>query len=360
MAVDHGRLFACLPPWHYNRLMSIFKTRWPGIMGHEWAVDLLSGALANDRLAHAYLLSGPAFIGKTTLARVFAQALNCGAGDSEPCLACRSCQLIANDGHPDVRLIEPVLSSSGRTETLRIDQVRGLQRELALFPYEGRYRVAIMTRFQQASPGAANALLKTLEEPPERVVLVLTADSGRPLLPTIVSRCQPLALRPLPLEKVESALLLHWHATEGQANQLAHLSGGRLGLAVRLLTDSHLLDRRGERLDAMEALLGEDRAARFRYVEGLTRTKQGTMVREVLELWSGWWRDVMLTAVWKMRSAPITNVDRKDQIQAAANRYGIESARAVVRSIQETLGQLDHNANTRLALEVLMLSLPYR
>ncbi len=64
MAVDHGRLFACLPPWHYNRLMSIFKTRWPGIMGHEWAVDLLSGALANDRLAHAYLLSGPAFIGK--------------------------------------------------------------------------------------------------------------------------------------------------------------------------------------------------------------------------------------------------------------------------------------------------------
>jgi DNA polymerase-3 subunit delta' len=360
MAVDHGRLFACLPPWHYNRLMSIFKTRWPGIMGHEWAVDLLSGALANDRLAHAYLLSGPAFIGKTTLARVFAQALNCGAGDSEPCLACRSCQLIANDGHPDVRLIEPVLSSSGRTETLRIDQVRGLQRELALSPYEGRYRVAIMTRFQQASPGAANALLKTLEEPPERVVLVLTADSGRPLLPTIVSRCQPLALRPLPLEKVESALLLHWHATEGQANQLAHLSGGRLGLAVRLLTDSHLLDRRGERLDAMEALLGEDRAARFRYVEGLTRTKQGTMVREVLELWSGWWRDVMLTAAWKMRSAPITNVDRKDQIQAAANRYGIESARAVVRSIQETLGQLDRNANTRLALEVLMLSLPYR
>jgi len=340
--------------------MPVTRIDWPGVIGHEWAIDLLAGALLNNRLAHAYLLTGPAFIGKTTLARVFAQALNCGAGDSAPCLSCRSCQLIANDGHPDVRLIEPVLSSSGRTETLRIDQVRGLQRELALSPYEGRYRVAIMTRFQQASLGAANALLKTLEEPPERVVLVLTADTVSPLLLTIVSRCQSLALRPLPLEKVESALLLHWHANEGQANQLAHLSGGRLGLAVRLLTDSHLLDRRREQLDALDALLGEDRAARFRYAEKMTRTKQGTMVRDVLELWSGWWRDVMLTAAWKVGSAPITNVDRKDQIRAGADRYGMESAGAVVRSIQETLRQLDRNANTRLALEVLMLSLPYR
>jgi len=301
--------------------MPVTGTDWPGVIGHEWAIDLLAGALLNNRLAHAYLLTGPAFIGKTTLARVFAQALNCGARDSAPCLSCRSCQLIANDGHPDVRLIEPVLSSSGRTETLRIDQVRGLQRELALSPYEGRYRVAIMTRFQQASLGAANALLKTLEEPPERVALVLTADSVSPLLPTIVSRCQSLALRPLPLEKVESALLLHWHATEGQANQLAHLSGGRLGLAVRLLTDSHLLGRRREQLDALEALLGEDRAARFRYAEKMTRTKQGAMVRDVLELWSGWWRDVMLTAAWKVGSAP--GPERPDTGGRKSLRHGI-------------------------------------
>ena len=338
--------------------MSTRETSWPTLVGHEWAVDLLSGALAGGRLAHAYLLSGPAHIGKTTLARTFAQALNCEAGDPNPCLACRSCQLIAQDKHPDVRLVRPQLSSSGRTETLRIEQVRGLQKELALTPYEGRYQVAILTRFHKASLGAANALLKTLEEPPDRVVIILTADLADSLLPTIISRCQSLSLRPLPLEQVESSLVLRWQATEGHAQLLSHLSGGRLGMAVRWLSDPHSLDLRKEQLNALETLLEEDRTARFLYAEKITRGRPETTVAETLEIWLGWWRDVLLVAGGGKTPLRITNIDRENRINAAAERYGLEAASAAVRAIQQTLWHLSRNANVRLAVEVLMLDLP--
>lgn len=338
--------------------MSTRKISWPQVVGHEWAIDMLAGGLVNDRLAHAYLLTGPAYIGKTTLARAFAQTLNCEAGGPTPCLACRPCQLIARDRHPDVRLVEPALSSSGRKETLRIDQVRNLQKELALAPYEGRYQVAILTRFHKASPGAANALLKTLEEPPDRVVIILTADLADSLLLTIVSRCQSLSLRPLPLDKVESALLLRWQATESQARQLAHFSGGRLGLAVRLLSDPQALELRKEQLDALESLLQEDRSGRFLHADKMTRKKKGATVVDILELWLGWWRDVMLAAGRENTPLSITNIDRMDQIEAAAERFGLETASTTVRAIQQTLRQLDCNANARLAVEVLMLNFP--
>ncbi len=263
------------------------------------------------RLAHAYLLSGPAYIGKTTLARAFAQTLNCEVGGPSPCMTCRPCQLIARDRHPDVRLIRPQPSSSGRTETLRIEQVRNLQQELALSPYEGRYQVAILTRFHKASLGAANALLKTLEEPPERVMILLTADLADSLLPTIVSRCQSLVMRPSPLEQVASALVQRWEAPESQAHLLAHLSGGRLGMAVRLLSDSSILAQRQEQLDALESLLEEDRTGRFLYAEKMTRKNAEMTLGDTLELWLGWWRDVMLVAGAPHAPLSITNVDRE-------------------------------------------------
>jgi DNA polymerase-3 subunit delta' len=340
--------------------MSTHRMSWPGVFGHDWAIDLLTGALGNDRLSHAYLLTGPAHIGKTTLARAFAQTLNCEVGGLAPCGACRACQLIAGDRHPDVRLIRPELASSGRKETLRIEQVRNLQKALALAPYEARYQVAILTRFHRASLGGANALLKTLEEPPERVIIILTADLLDPLLPTIVSRCQSLSLRPLPLEKVESALLEGWKATEDQAHQLAHLSGGRLGLAVRLLSDPHLLALRQEQLDALESLLHQDRTGRFLYAERMARKKRGTAIVDTLELWLGWWRDVVLIAGGDPHTPfPITNLDRIDRITRIARECGLETACEAVRSIQETIWQLERNANTRLAIEVLMLNLPF-
>ena len=151
-------------------------------VGHDWAVTLLRRSLAGGRVAHAYLFSGPPQIGKTRLALELAQALNCAQPDP-PCGRCPSCLKIARGTHPDVRLVE----GEGAGGSLKIDQVRALQREAALAPYEGRYRVFILRQMDRATLEAANCLLKTLEEPPGHVVLGLTAVYPESLPLTIVS-----------------------------------------------------------------------------------------------------------------------------------------------------------------------------
>ena len=139
-------------------------SRWDQIVGHEWAVDLLRGAIIHDRVGHAYLFTGPRQIGKATLARTFAMALNCEADNlaDRPCGRCRPCTLIGAGHHPDVRLLLPEVSGRGKM-TLKIDQIRGLQQELSLTATEARYKVAILKQFDAANPSAAHAPIQIVD-----------------------------------------------------------------------------------------------------------------------------------------------------------------------------------------------------
>ncbi len=328
--------------------MTSTTEHWP-VIGHEWAVAHLSRALTHGRMRHAYLITGPDQVGKTTLARAFAAALNC-TGAPAPCGQCRACTLIAKDAHPDVTLI----AAEAGGNILKIDQVRALQQTLALRPFEARYRVAILRNFHQANPAAANALLKTLEEPAPNVVLLLTAISADLLLPTIVSRCQPLHLRPLPLQTVYQALIQRWGASPEQAQTLARLSGGRIGWAIRALADSSLLALRQEALTALNSLLQSSRRERFALVERLPQDKQ--TLTEILGIWQSFWRDVLLAATGSR--APVTNYDYAGQITALALEAGQEKTERALLATNRTLDYLTRNANTRLALEVLALEYP--
>lgn len=321
--------------------------QWP-VIGHEWAVAHLVRALAYGRVRHAYLITGPDQVGKTTLARAFAAALNC-TGETPPCGQCRACTLIAKDSHPDVTII----AAEAGGNTLKIDQVRALQQALALRPYEARHRVAILRNFHQANPAAANALLKTLEEPAPGVVLILTATSAELLLPTIVSRCQPLHLRPLPLQTVYQALLQRGAAPD-QAQTLARLSGGRMGWAIRALADPALLALRREALTTLTALLAGSRRDRFALIERLPQDKSTLL--DILSIWQSFWRDVVLAAHGSQ--APITNYDCAAQITALALDAGTTGAKQALQATTRTLDYLNTNANTRLALEVLALAYP--
>ena len=317
------------------------------VVGHKQAVDQLKGALASGRVAHAYLLTGPPQIGKRSLALDFAQALNC-LNEEKPCGQCLACSKIAHGNHPDVQVIE------GEGGTIKIDQMRTLRREAALFPLEGRWKIYIIRQMEQATTEAANCLLKTLEEPPPHVVLMLTASEAEALLPTIVSRCQVINLRPLATETVQRSLQERWGVDVERARLLARLSGGRLGWAVVASQNDAILSRREKYLDQMMKLMGQGRVERMEYVQQLSHDPEA--LRELLQLWLSWWRDLLLTASGS--SAEIINIDREDTLRAQAERYSVDQVRDFVEALRAAAWRLEHNANTRLTLEVLMLSLP--
>lgn len=324
----------------------MFSADWP-VVGHEWAVTQLQRAAAEQRIAHAYLISGPEHVGKMTLARALALALNCTA-DAPPCGRCRACTLINTSKHPDVQFIAP----DGRS--LKIDQVRALEHDLALRPVEARFRVAVFDQFETATVEAQNALLKTLEEPPDYAILILVVADPELLLPTIVSRCQQIPLRPLTVAQVRDALIARWRVEAGHADLLAHLSGGRPGWAVQAAADPSLLAARATALDDLTELLTSDRVRRFAYAEALTKNPERT--REVLNVWRTWWRDVMLLGSGSR--AALVNIDRGSQLQTLARQVNAARAKAAAEACGRALWQIDRNATPRLVMEVLLLDLP--
>jgi DNA polymerase III subunit delta' len=322
------------------------------ILGHEWAVELLQGHVARSDVRHAYLFTGPQGVGRRTLALRLAQALNCPQPSAPgiPCLECRTCRQIARMEYPDLAIV----AAEQVGGTLKVDQVRELQHSLSLAPYEARYRVAILLRFEEAHVSAANALLKTLEEPPQQVVLILTAESAETLLPTIVSRCEVLRLRPLSLQEVSQGLQARWGIASEDSRSLAHIAGGRPGYAVRLHQNPELLEQRKAWLDDHARLLGSSRVERFAYTEVLSKDRN--VLSNALQVWISLWRDVMIQA--SGAAAPIANLDRSEEVGYLAERFGLDGARQTVAVLNRTLDLLGRNANARLASEVLMLDLP--
>lgn len=325
---------------------------WP-VFGHEWAIDWLERSLQSGRMPHALLLAGPTQIGKRTLALATAAALICQA-DDKPCGHCRACRLIARGVHPDVRVIAADDSERSRDGVLKIEQIRELQRQAALAPVEAPVKVFVLRELERANPAAANALLKTLEEPPSYVVLLVTSARPHALLPTILSRCQALMLRSLTQPQIAEALRSHWSAAFDQAELLARLAEGRLGWAVERLTDQTAWDERSRRLADAATLSGQSIARRFAYADELSRSTAA--VQPTLALWTGWWRDVLL--IQQNNRSHIRNTDHAEQLAHAAHTLPPAQVQQFVRRLHAAPIQINQNVNTRLLLETLMLHMP--
>ena len=327
------------------------------MLGHEWAVDMLHQQVAHGEARHAYLFCGPPGLGRRTLALRLAQALNCTKtiAPGIPCGVCRDCKQIEEMRHPDMNVIQAVDEDGASKEngTLKVDQVRAVQHSLSLRPYQAKYRVALFLRFQEANDNAANALLKTLEEAPAHAILLLTADTPEQLLPTIISRCEVLRLRALPISAIESDLLERG-VDEERARLLAHISGGRPGYARRLADDMTLLEKREERLNDLQTLLPAPRVEKFSYAEKLAKDKE--VMRQTIVIWLSYWRDVMLRVAGA--ESPLINVDRNMEIEFLAGRLNLSTARRVVSDLESALEKMDKNVNSRLLAEVLLLDWP--
>ena len=342
-------------------------------IGNGAAVAFLRSTLEGGRTAHAYLLTGPAQVGKRTLARRYAAGLVCesrplrssphgtastmptldlglevtpAAPGEVPCGRCRACGLVERDAHPDVRLTEP---ESGRRGIV-IEQIRQLEHAAGLRPYEADVKVFIITEADAMTEAAANALLKTLEEPPEDSVLILTASDVSQVLPTIASRCQEVPLRPVPAQEIERALV-ESGAPADQAVLLARLAGGRPGWALRAVEDETLLERRTERVELLERLISQPPVVRLPAAAAFT---DAAGVREVLDVWQTWWRDALLVREGCEDLA--INVDRLEGLRRLD--LPTEACWGAVRRLQTAREQVDANANARLAMEAVLLDLP--
>ena len=238
---------------------------WEEIAGQERAVRQLRAGLARGRPHHAYLVVGPEGVGKELLARLFAQAANCEAPElSQPCGVCQSCKAIARGNHSEVLWVRPLAEWVARGQVskadleaapsreIRVDEVRQLSRRLSLAVASGRRKVAVLAPADALNERAQNALLKTLEEPPSATTFLLITAHPDVLLPTVRSRCQRVALGPLPLEVIE-ARLLREGASPAEARARAEGAQGSLGRALDLTGDE--LQRRKSLAEVVSAAL---------------------------------------------------------------------------------------------------------
>ena len=322
------------------------------VIGQDKLLTLLDYSIKTNTVAHAYLLVGPRYIGKGTLALNLAQALNCDEPEP-PCGQCRSCRRILEGKHADVTTTGLV----SKTE-IGIDDIKELQYLANLPPYEGKYKVFIIDGAEYLSTEAANSLLKILEEPPYKVVWLLLAAEERRLLPTIISRCQWLDLKPVASEQIRKLLINSYNVDSNKAKLLTQLSHGRLGWALSAITNDNMLEQRRQRITELSSLLTATLEQKFAFAQEFASqfSQNRSFMTELMDSWFGWWRDLMLIK-GGCRDA-ITNIDYGIDLEKQAAILSLEEIKESLINLNLLQEEIHKNVNARLALESLMLNLP--
>jgi DNA polymerase-3 subunit delta' len=331
------------------------------VVGQDKAVTFLQKSLEKGSLAHAYLLVGLPHVGKMMLAVNLAMAINCESS-GRPCGKCTSCLRIAAGKHADVQVIELAhIAESGDGESktkISVEQVDQILHSVNLAPYEGKYKVFIVDGVEFMSIGAANRLLKTIEEPVENVIFILLTSNQSLVPATIVSRCQRLELLPVSTETIEKGLIELYRVEPEKARLLARIANGCFGWAVSAIRDDTLIQQRTEWLDAWREMFNADYDRRFTFAAKLVEkyTQNRGIVQQKLDLLLGWWHDLLLVKADCEKD--IINIDYQNELIKMAAGYSLGQIRSFIARIQSAKEQLRYNTNQQLVMEVLMLNIP--
>lgn len=319
------------------------------IYGHQKQIGMLKKALAGQRPGHSYLFSGLAAIGKQALALEFARALNCEkvASLNDSCGICSSCRKMIHGNHPDVHLLKT------QAQFIRIDAIRGIQEQMTFKPLEGRRRIFIIDDADKMNEQAANALLKTLEEPSADNIIILVTARPYWLPQTILSRCRHVRMNPLPVAVVARFLVEQKQMDASKASLLASLSGGSIGQALELDSEDTIAFRRelGRRLVAADR---NDPLNLLSFASFLGQDKKE--IKQGLAMLASYFRDALVYKETAQASLTV-NADDLPAIDSLARRLSGAQILQNIALVQKSNETIEMNVNKSLTLEAMAFKL---
>ncbi len=315
--------------------------------------------LKSGRMPHSLLFTGIDGVGKRTAAVRLAMASNCtdylarkrpdavagnpDAPAGQPCGQCGPCLRIAAGTHPDIASVQP------EGGVIKISQIRNLCRTLSMKPFEGETRVAILIDAHLMNPSAGNALLKILEEPPEKTLLILTAGQVSDLLPTIVSRCQHIRFNPVSRTALSEALIRHHGFGADEASTVAALAGGSFSRALAR-KDSSWMRRRDWLITELDRLGSSPLHVVLALSEKLSKNRD--VLSDIFEIMFSWFRDLLIAA---HDPAKVINRDRLDLVRDASRRYTANELIHSVHAVKTAQTHVEARTNVRLSMDHLLL-----
>lgn len=309
------------------------------IKGQDKVIQLLQEALRQNRLASSYLFLGPEAVGKKITAITFAKALNCLENNLNPCDHCVSCLKIEKNQHPDLHIITGLKENNSlESEAVKIEDIRQLQKDINLKPYEGKKKIFILDNAHNLTTEASGALLKILEEPPDESLIILISSKPALLFKTIISRCQILRFSWLSRIELEKILKKDYRISDLEAHFLAYFCEGRLGYALRL-KDTDILRQKNMLIDKFTL------PKRYSLEDLFTKDRQN--MRCHLNILAAWFRDIYLIKIGTPHTNLI-NLDRRNQLLRSMNRYSFNDLNAVLNFISDALLYLEENINMKL------------
>lgn len=318
------------------------------IVGHEQIKEHFQMAIENQKVSHAYILTGEAGMGRKSLAHAFALALLCEKGKAEPCMECHACKQVLSGNHPDL-----IHVTHEKPNSIGVDDIREqINDTIMVRPYSSYYKIYIVDEAEKMTQQAQNALLKTIEEPPSYAVIILLTTNQEAFLPTILSRCVQLKLKPLRDFTVKSYLTEALHVPEADADIFAAFARGNLGKAISLVSSEDFKLMHQEVLKLLKSIQNMDISELLDSIK--TLKEQNLDIYECLDFIQMWYRDVLLYKVTKDLNLLIFK-DQYRSINEISMNSSYEKLERVLEAIDKARVRLDANVNMELAMELMLM-----